>query len=240
LPDARTVLKGPLGTIKRVAWTRALHLEAIKQRGKAWGATVNDVLVAAVAGALRHYLLSRGELSPDLRAFVPVDLRGGARPRVELGNHFGMVYLMLPLAEADPVARVRAVQTQMATIKHTPEAAVAFGVLSALGATPAPLERVLVDIFGSKGSLVLTNVRGPAAPVYIVGNRLDGLMFWVPQSGHLGLGISLLSYAGEVRVGVSADAGRMPDPEALIAALEAELGAGTAPDVAGPTLPRAS
>jgi hypothetical protein len=64
-------------------------------------------------------------------------------------------------------------------------------------------------------------------------------MFWVPQSGHLGLGISLLSYAGEVRVGVSADAGRMPDPEALIAALEAELGVGTAPDVAGPTLPGA-
>ncbi len=223
-PDAPSALKGPLGVVKRVAWSAALPLPPIKARGRMWGATVNDVLVAAVAGALRSWLLRQGEVTRDLRAFVPVDLRGGAKPDHGLGNRFGLVYLSLPVAEPDPLARVRAVQARMGAIKHTPEASVAFGILAGLGVSPAPVERLLLDVFGAKATLVLTNVRGPEAPIRIAGHRVDGLMFWVPQSGHLGLGVSVLSYAGAVRVGVASDAGLVPDPGAIVAHLEAELG----------------
>lgn len=222
-PDSPSRLKGPLGTRKLVTWTRAVPLDHVKARGREVGGTVNDVMTAAVAGALRQYLLAHAEAALDLRAFVPVDLRGGEPPDPDLGNRFGLVYLPLPVAEPDPVERVRAVQREMAKIKRTPEAAVAFGVLSALGALPTAAESLLVDIFGAKGTLVLTNVRGPDEPVTIAGHPLAGVMFWVPQSGHLGLGVSILSYGGFVRVGVAADAGLVPDPGLLASRIEAEL-----------------
>lgn len=222
--DAPSRLKGPLGRVKRVGWTDPVALERVKARGRALGGTVNDVLTAAVAGGLRAYLLSHADAARDLRAFVPVDLRGGDLPDVSLGNRFGLVYLDLPVSEPDPAARVRRVAERMAAIKHTPEAAVAYGILATMGALPAPIEHVGLDIFGAKGTIVLTNVRGPAERVVIAGHPVDELLFWVPQSGHLGVGVSLLSYAGAVRVGVSADAGLVPDPERLARAIQAELG----------------
>jgi diacylglycerol O-acyltransferase len=81
----------------------------------------------------------------------------------------------------------------------------------------------LMQFFGAKSSLVLTNVPGPPQPLYLAGRRLDRIMFWVPQSGRLGLGVSILSYAGEVMVGVASDAGLVPDPERIVAGFEAEL-----------------
>ena len=69
----------------------------------------------------------------------------------------------------------------------------------------------------------MTNVPGPREPVWLAGERLAGLMFWVPQSGHLGLGVGILSYAGHVTVGIASDAGLVPDPEALVEALAQEL-----------------
>jgi len=222
-PDAPTPLKGALGTTKRVAWSAPIPLEGVKARGRASGATVNDVLVAAVAGSLRSWLLAGGDVPVDVRAFMPVDLRGGARPGRGLGNRFGLVYLTLPVAEADPLARVCLVRERSEAIKHTPEASVAFGVLAGLGLAPVALEHALMGVFGAKGTLVLTNVRGPAAPIHIAGHAVEGMMFWVPQSGHLGVGISLFSYAGAVRVGVSTDAGLVPDPESIVAGIEREL-----------------
>ena len=226
--DPPTGLKGPLGAVKRVAWSAPLSLDAIKAQGRASGATVNDVLVAAVAGAVRSWLLAHGDAAREVRAFIPVDLRGGARPDHHLGNRFGLVYLTLPVTEPDPAARVRRVEERMAAIKHTPEAAVAFGVLATLGVAPGPVEHALIDVFGAKGTLVLTNVRGPDAPIHIAGHRVEGLMVWVPQSGHLGVGVSLFSYAGHVYVGVATDAGLVPDPGALVRRIEGELAAGAA------------
>jgi diacylglycerol O-acyltransferase len=81
----------------------------------------------------------------------------------------------------------------------------------------------MVDAFGSKATLVATNVPGPREAVSVAGTKLGGLTFWVPQAGHLGLGVSLFSYAGQVTVGVAADAARMPDPHALIRAFHDEM-----------------
>jgi hypothetical protein len=81
----------------------------------------------------------------------------------------------------------------------------------------------VVELFGSKATAVMTNVPGPRESLYLAGKRLRHIMFWVPQSGRLGLGISILSYAGEVCVGVATDAGLVPAPEAIVAGFEAEF-----------------
>jgi len=89
--------------------------------------------------------------------------------------------------------------------------------------TPSRLQSVALDFFGAKGTLVLTNVPGPRQRLYLAGQRLERVMFWVPQSGRLGLGVSILSYAGEVMVGVASDAGLVPDPHQIVTGFEAEL-----------------
>jgi hypothetical protein len=77
--------------------------------------------------------------------------------------------------------------------------------------------------FGSKATAVLTNVPGPREPLYLAGRKLDRVMFWVPQSGRLGLGISILSYAGGVMLGVATDEGLVADPEKIVDAFEKEF-----------------
>ena len=72
---------------------------------------------------------------------------------------------------------------------------------------------------------MLTNVPGPREPLFLAGEPLERAMFWVPQSGRLGLGVSILSYAGQVMVGVASDAGLVPDPQSIVEAFEAELAA---------------
>ncbi len=81
----------------------------------------------------------------------------------------------------------------------------------------------MVRILGAKTTAVMTNVPGPREPRYLAGNRIQTIMFWVPQSGRVGLGVSIFSYAGEVRLGVSVDAALVPDPERVLEAFEEEL-----------------
>jgi diacylglycerol O-acyltransferase / wax synthase len=216
-PDPPTAFKGELGRRKRAAWSEPVALEDFKAVGKAFGATVNDVLVAATAGALRRYLERRGESTAglEIRASVPVNLRPLDQAHM-LGNAFGLVFLTLPVGEQNPVRRLRAIKAEMDALKRSPEALVAFGVLNLMGLAPVEIERLGLRFFGSKATAVLTNVPGPREPLYLAGRRVDGVMFWVPQSGRLGLGISILSYAGGVMLGVATDEGLIPDPERIV------------------------
>jgi hypothetical protein len=223
-PDPPTRLRAELGGQKRVAWTKPVALDRVKEIAHATSSTVNDVLVAIVAGALGRDLARRDEHEDDreLRAMVPVNLRQGD---AELGNDFGIVVLALPTGIVDPLARLTAVKRRMRALKDTPEAVVAHTLLDLVGRVPRPVEDVLVSFFGKKASLVLTNVPGPREPLTIDGVRIERMMFWVPQAARLGLGISILSYAGTVTMGVLADAACVPDPGALAVDLEGALDA---------------
>src|SRR5882672_10096379 len=223
-PDPPTAFKGELGRRKRAAWSAPLPLEDFKAVGKAFGATVNDVLVATATGALRRYLESRGDSTSGLaiRASVPVNLRPIEEAH-KMGNSFGLVFLTLPIGIADPVKRLRSIKIEMDELKRSPEALVAFAVLNVMGYTPVAVEKAGLRFFGSKATAVLTNVPGPREPLYLAGRKLDTVMFWVPQSGHLGLGISILSYAGGVMLGVANDAGLVPDPERIVDGFEKEF-----------------
>jgi len=223
-PDPTTVFKGKLGRRKLAAWSEPLPLEDFKAIGKAHGATVNDVLVAAATGALRRYMERRGNATAGvaIRASVPVNLRPLDRAH-ELGNAFGLVFLTLPVGIADPARRLRAIKKEMDALKQSPEALVAFGVLSLMGLAPVEVEQVGLRFFGSKATAVLTNVPGPRQPLYLAGRKIERVMFWVPQSGHLGLGVSIISYAGGVMLGVATDAGLVPDPEKIVEAFKVEF-----------------
>ncbi len=223
-PDPPTAFKGELGRRKRAAWSKPVPLDDFKAIGKAFGATVNDVLVATATGALRRYLEHRSEPTTGLaiRASVPVNLRPLDEAH-RLGNSFGLVFLTLPIGIADPVKRLRAIKKEMDELKRSPDALVAYGVLNVLGFAPVEVEKLGLRFFGTKATAVLTNVPGPREPLFLTGRKLDSVMFWVPQSGHLGLGISILSYAGGVMLGVATDEGLVPDPERIVDGFEKEF-----------------
>jgi hypothetical protein len=225
-PDSLTILKRPLGGGKRVAWTEPVALDDVKRIAHTAGATVNDVLVAAVAGALRRYLARRGEdvRGLEVRAMMPVNLRDAASAKA-LGNHFGLVVVELPVGVPESLLRVDVVKHEMDELKKSPEAAVAFGLLGAMGYMPREVERVGVAFFGQKASVVLTNVPGPRQALHLAGIRIARVVFWVPQSAQLGLGVSIFSYAGEITIGVMADANVLADPDVLVADVHVELAA---------------
>ncbi len=223
-PDPRTVFHGPLGVPKRAAWSEPLPLEEIKAAGKRHGATINDTMLAAVSGALRGYLVARGEPVDgiSLRAVVPVNLRPVDGP-LEMGNRFGLVFLDLPVGVPGPMARLAEVHRRMGELKASPQAGVVFGVLGGMGLAGREIERIGVSIFASKATMVLTNVPGPRKRIYLAGAPVRSILFWVPQSGRLALGISIFSYAGTIRVGIAVDAGLVPDPETIVAYLHREV-----------------
>jgi WS/DGAT/MGAT family acyltransferase len=222
-PDPHTRLKGKLGVSKKAVWSDPLPLKDIKAIKNVTGATVNDILVSALAGGLRYYLEYHGEPVEGLnfRAFVPVNIRPPEQ-LTELGNKFGLVLLSLPIYEEDPLERLMEVRRRMAALKNTPEAVVAFGILGAMGLTPLDVQRVIVQLFAMKATAVMTNVPGPQIPLYMAGAELTDIMFWVPQSGRMGLGTSILSYADKVYLGVAADTGLIPDPEKIIEGFQHE------------------
>jgi WS/DGAT/MGAT family acyltransferase len=221
--DPRTRLRGRLGTAKGAAWSAPVDLRLVKRVATALGVTVNDVMLAVTAGALRRHLVEHGDHPHDLRIFVPVDLRRGEPVTAALGNRFGIVFVRLPVSEADAVARVRAVHESMERVKAGAQATATFALLAVVGALPSWGHRLAVRLLGAKCSAIVTNVPGPHRPVWLAGSRVVRVVFWVPQAGTIGLGVSILSYAGEIGVGVAADRNLVPDPGRLVASLDAEL-----------------
>lgn len=216
-PDPQSPLKGDFGMRKHIAWSKPIAIKDIKAIGAPSGAKVNDVLVAGMTGALRAYLKRRG-VDVDhttVRAMVPVDLRPPERAS-ELGNEFGLVVLDLAVASADSMDRLATTKTRMDALKRSPEAAAMLVLFNIFGRGPKPLEDFANQVFGSKASVVMTNVVGPKRTLYLAGVPIDRMMFWVPHPGkQLGMGISILSYKGMASLAVIADAHLVPDPEAI-------------------------
>ena len=223
--DPRSPLKGEFGPKQRVAWSEPVPLAQVKEIGARLDAKVNDVLVAVMTGALRAYLKKRGVdvNHMQLHAVVPVDLRPPERAK-ELGNEFGLVILELAIGATDPVARVRLTRQRMDELKHSAEPAAILALFNVFGRAPKAVEDLAVQIFGSRASLVMTNVAGPKDALYLAGVPIDRVMFWVPHPGRqLGMGISILSYRRKVTLTVIADAKLVPDPDTITARFQREF-----------------
>jgi diacylglycerol O-acyltransferase len=222
--DSPTLLKGKPKGHKVVAWSEPMSLDHVKTIGKGLGCTVNDVLLACVAGAIGGYLQARGEdpAGKEIRAMVPVNLRP-LEQAWKLGNRFGLAPLVLPIGIANPVQRVYAVRKRMDELKGSYQPLLAFAVLSATGLFIKPVQDAVLGLFSKKTTAVMTNVPGPATPLKFCGSTLRQNMFWVPASGDVGVGVSILSYGGGVQFGLITDTALCPEPQDIIDRFEPEF-----------------
>ena len=221
--EPRTALKGRLGVAKQAAWSEPIALSVLKEASRRAGASINDLLLACVAGALREHLIRAGSCpSHELHAVVPVNLRPAGAPE-RLGNAFGLAFVGLPVGIADASERLAAVHRSTEAMKGSAEPVAAYAVLSLLGSVRPRWEETAVKLFGSKATAVITNVPGPREVRTLAGKPIRTMLFFVPQSARLGLGFSILSYAGEVVLGVAADAALVRDAGRLVQGCLQEL-----------------
>ncbi len=223
--DPASPLKGEFALGKHVAWSQPVAIRDIKVIGKRYDAKVNDVLVAAMTGALRTYLKRRG-VDVDhttVRALVPVDLRPPERIG-QLGNEFGLVLLDLAVTQARADRRLALTKSRMDALKRSPEPLATKALLNLLGRGPRLLEDFSNDLFGRKASVVMSNVVGPPEVLYLAGVPIDRILPWAPHPGsQLGMAVSILSYRGLASLTVIGDAHLVPDPEAITGAFNREF-----------------
>lgn len=209
---------------KKVAWTGPIDIEMVKGVKNRFGATLNDVLVACVAGAFRRYLEDHADEVPrQLQVSMPVNVRSRFED-IKMDNKFAAVLLSLPIDESN--ARLRTLETKrrLDALKRSVEPVTTYGLVHVMLKTlPQSLSRGLIDYFANKCTCVLSNVPGPQKPVYLAGRRLRAMLFWVPQRAQVGIGVSIISYDGFLRVGVIADSDLISEPGKLTAAFETEF-----------------
>lgn len=209
---------------KQLVWSPTLRLDEVKTISKVQQAKVNDVLLSSVTGAFRRYLASVNQLSSwsELRTVVPVDLRSRLKTQ-DLGNYFGLVFLSLPLGIEDPIERAHLLKQRMQALKNSKQAWLVFQILQLSGYLPDIAEKELIRLFSSKASAVMTNVPGPAFPLHFAGSELDQVLFWVPQSGSIGTGVSVLTYNNRVQFGLMTDKQLIQNPESIIECFNTEF-----------------
>ena len=206
-----------MGTRKAVAWSRPLPLADVKAVARANHATVNDVLVTCVAGTLRAYLDKHDAVCASVNWMIPVNLKAfDVTLPEELGNSFAIVQLELPTNIADPLAVLEVVRRRMGRIKNGHEAAIAFRIQEVISGLNKTVYQASVDLLANRAIGVLTNVPGPPVPVYVAGQKVEGMVGWAPLSGNQPMCFTIYSYDGKVFVGIACDAGLVPDHEQIV------------------------
>lgn len=222
--DSPTRLKGqPLGR-KVVAWGEPMPLDVVKAVGQSLNCSINDVLLACVSGAIGAWLMDQGDdpTGAEIRAMVPVNLRP-LDQAWRLGNCFGLAPLLLPIGIANPVDRVYLVRARMGQLKGSFQPLLAYGVLAATGMLAKPVQDLVLGLFSKKTTAVMTNVPGPRELLSLCGSTLRQSMVWVPASGNVGVGVSILSYGGGVQFSLVTDAALCADPQDIIDRFQPEF-----------------
>ena len=221
-----TVWSGAPGVKKAVAWSKPIPLAAIKEFGKANHATVNDVLLAAVAGGLRRYLAERNTALDEVIWMVPVNLKPFEENLPpDLGNYFALVFVPMPLDQADPLDRLVQIHHRMERIKNSDEAVLTFGLQRVVSTSPGQIAFFLTNFFANKAVGVLTNVPGPKSLLRFAGAPVYQVIGFAPCSGNQPMTTTIFSYNGTVTVGFATDAGLVPNPGELADYVVADLAA---------------
>jgi len=221
-------LNVPIGQQRRYG-TSAGDLDDYKVIRKAHGGTVNDVVLAVVAGGLRWWLASRGEPilpTTTVRAMVPVSVRARGGDR-ELGNQISALFVELPVGQADPVLRLATVVAAMAAHRGSGSAIGATALVGLVGLTPPTLHSLGARLSSTLSSrlfnVVVTNVPGPQFPLYAMGARMLDMYPVVPLAKGQAVSIGITSYNGGVFFGLNADRDAMPDVDVLAASIGESL-----------------
>jgi diacylglycerol O-acyltransferase len=211
----RTPFNGHVSVLRRIAWT-TVSLNLVKAVKNRLGGTVNDVVLATIASALRGYLEAH-DVNPDrmeLRAMVPVNVRGTGE-RLTLGNRVSAMMAPLPVGIFDARERYRQVRVAMAQLKESGQSAQMSHVLDLLEILPAPLQKPIewLQMQAAPINTICTNVPGPPVSLYALGRRLETLVPLVPLAQGVGLAFAILSYADTLTIGVTVDPALVPDVE---------------------------
>jgi hypothetical protein len=207
--DTPTALAGRPGGEKALAWSTAFDVETVRRAAHRAGAHVNDVVLGSLAGAVRMLALHGGApVRNAVHALVPVALphHDGA-----LENRYASMFVRLPIEVEDPANRVIAARAAMDEARAQAGVEVGRSLVSAAFALGAHVEHLGVRLLSHKASLVVSNVPGPTEPIHVGGRRITSVAFASPTCGTIALSASAFSYAGDLRVTISADTAVMPD-----------------------------
>jgi WS/DGAT/MGAT family acyltransferase len=214
-----------IGPHRRFTWVRG-DLQQFKTIKNALGGTVNDVVLAVVAGALGRYLRRHGEITDGtvLRAMVPISVRADLE-RGALGNRVAAMWVPLPIGLTDPAQRLLTISRDMDGLKESGQAVGAQVLTELSGFAPPTIMAQAARLQARQRlfNLVVTNVPGPQFPLYMLGRELDAMFPMVPLAENQALGIAIMSYNGQLNFGLNADYDAMPDLEALAGELEASI-----------------
>jgi WS/DGAT/MGAT family acyltransferase len=230
-----TSLNQPIGSRRHLAVVRG-NLEAVRAAGAPAGATVNDVVLTAVAGGLRSLFLARGErLAADrvVKVLIPVSLRDPAES-LGLGNRVGALLAALPVGIGDPHERLVAVASMTKELKASAEATTADLLLHVADLLPPSVASVIQQGVHHQPlvNMVVTNIPGPPFPLYLRGARMLEVFPIVPLGGNMDLEVAVLSYDGELNLGIASDCESCPDAHVFVDGTETafeQLGAVWAP-----------
>ena len=224
-PAPPSPLNVRIGPHRRFTWVEG-DLDRFKAVKNALGGTVNDVVLASVAGALGRYLRMHGEITDDaiLRAMVPVSIRADVE-RGALGNRVAAMWAPLPLGITDPVQRLLTISRDMEGIKSSGQAVGAQVLTELTGFAPPTImaQAARLQAHQRMFNLVVTNVPGPQFPLYMLGRRLNAMYPMVPLAENQALGVAIMSYNGQLNFGLNADYDAVPDLEALADELRASI-----------------
>jgi len=220
--DPAGLLHRPLDGRKHTAWSESIPLANLKSIARARNHHLADVLLAAVAGALDRYERAHGQVPRSVRALLPVAIpsEGSADG---LGNHYASVFVRLPIAVADPQARLEAIARDMTILRSGGPSRIAGALIGVLGAVAPAIEHRAVRWASRRASLVVSSLAGPPLPLQIAGQPLGAIVIWAPAPASVGLSLTCFGYAGALRLGLLADAAVIDRPQELVAAFQAAI-----------------
>ncbi|HPG24505.1 MAG TPA: wax ester/triacylglycerol synthase family O-acyltransferase [Myxococcota bacterium] len=234
---SQTAINAPVGPHRRFDW-RDMPLGQVKRVRRALGCTINDLVIATVTGAVREFLLVRGESLDgiDFRIAAPVSLR--AEGEREMGNRVSQWFVDAPVDEPDVMKRIEKIHAATRALKASKQALDVDLIMGIAEWTPTILMSLAsrAATGGAPYNLMVTNVPGPQQPLYLLGARLESLYSQVPIAENTALGIALVSYAGKLCWGFNADYEAVPDLELVADAVErsfAEIAAAVGIDLDG-------
>ncbi|MGD0452689.1 MAG: wax ester/triacylglycerol synthase family O-acyltransferase [Solirubrobacteraceae bacterium] len=225
-PSPPSSLNGAIGPHRRWTWARS-QLSDVKRIRAAFGGTVNDVVLTAIAGGFRALLAGRGESTQrDVRTLVPVSVRSPGE-HGEYNNRVSAIFADLPAGIEDPVQRLAAMRAQMEHLKHSGEAVAGDVLVGLSGFAPAMLLalglRAATRMPQHSVNTVTTNVPGPQRPLYAAGRRMLECFPYVPIAGHVRIGVAIFSYDGGLTFGVTGDYDEAPDIDVLSDGIERSM-----------------
>ncbi len=227
-PAPTSVLNGELSALRRLAWAQR-PLDDLRTIRRAYGTTINDVILAAVAGGIRTYLLRRGEQPAALKVMVPVNVRSDDDV---LGNHISFAFAELPCDDPDPLGRLYQVHASMSRCKRDGEPEGSDLVLKAASRTPVTVQQALSRLIASPRAfnLVVSNIPGPTIPMYMLGCKLQAVYPMVPLADHHAVSVGMVTVHDQACFGIYADREALPDVDMLAQDIDeavTELLAGT-------------